>query len=178
MQKRLPWILLACLGLLGIVVFLRFHRPHDSFDRSMTLGAGYLEKGDATNAITTSKPWPWSRKTLRRLNLANGYLLAESNRRRSHNASWRSAWTIITRPPTTSRAARALRLDRRRTRSPVFNNHKNRSCSHGAQFPAWPRAGAPITGDAIGFETVIQFERIMLRRIAAGPALSTRWARC
>jgi hypothetical protein len=25
---------------------------------------------------------------------------------------------------------------------------------------------------------VIQFERIMLRRIAAGPALSTRWARC
>jgi len=82
MQKRLLWIVLACVALIGIVVFLRFSRPQDTFDRVMTLGAGYLEKGEATNAINTyNKAVQLAPENLAaHLNLANAYLQGESNR--------------------------------------------------------------------------------------------------
>src|SRR6266571_5097649 len=52
MQKPLVWI---CLGLLvaGTILLVRFRRSSDPFERLMARGAGYLEKGDATNAVAT-----------------------------------------------------------------------------------------------------------------------------
>src|SRR5436190_503884 len=82
MQKRLPWILLVCVALLGVVLYFRVPRTQDTFDRAMTLGAGYLEKGEATNAINayTTAVRLEPQNLAAHLNLANGYLLAESNR--------------------------------------------------------------------------------------------------
>ncbi len=81
MRKRLLWILVLCVGLAGLSVFFLFSGRDDNFDHWMTLGGGYLEKGDATNAISAYdqalKLDPDNVAT--HLNLANAYLLADSN---------------------------------------------------------------------------------------------------
>ncbi len=81
MQKRLLWIVIGCVALVGVSVYLWTPREHDTFDRSMALGAGYLEKGEATNAINVySKAVNLAPENLAaHLNLANAYLLAENN---------------------------------------------------------------------------------------------------
>src|SRR6516165_9539580 len=81
MSKRLLWIILG-LALAGLAVFLlRPTGKGDDFNRLMTRGNGYLEKSDATNAITTYllavKLAPENLDA--RLNLANAYLLADSS---------------------------------------------------------------------------------------------------
>jgi tetratricopeptide (TPR) repeat protein len=78
MSKRLIWIVLG-LGLAVLaIILLRSERGEDRFTRLMTRGNGYLEKGDATNAIAAYlqvvKLAPENLDA--RLNLANGYLLA------------------------------------------------------------------------------------------------------
>ncbi len=71
---------LVCLVVAFVAVFLvlRFRPAGDRFDRFMTLGAGYLQNGDATNAIQAYsravKLMPESIDA--RLNLANAFLLA------------------------------------------------------------------------------------------------------
>jgi Flp pilus assembly protein TadD len=82
MQKRLVWIVLGCVALAALLFFLsRRPQGQDSFDHWMTLGAGYLEKGEATNAInaysTAAKMAPES--IAAHLNLANAQLLADNN---------------------------------------------------------------------------------------------------
>lgn len=81
MQKRLLWILVLCVGLAGLSVFFFSSRSQDNFDHWMTLGAGYLEKGEATNAISAyTKAAVLDPENLAvHLNLANAYLLADSN---------------------------------------------------------------------------------------------------
>jgi len=79
MQKRLFWIALAIvLIVVGAVLLIRSRPESDGFDRLMTRGAGYLERGDATNAVAiylqAVTAMPESLDT--RLNLANAYLLA------------------------------------------------------------------------------------------------------
>ena len=81
MSKRLIWIVLG-LALMGLAVFLL--RPKENGDdstRLMSRGNGYLEKGDATNAIATylqaMKLAPENLDA--RLNLANAYLLADNS---------------------------------------------------------------------------------------------------
>ena len=82
MQKSLVWI---CLGLLvaGTILLVRFGPSSDPFERLMARGADYLEKGDATNAVATYseavKLVPESLNA--RLDLANGYLLAEDHQK-------------------------------------------------------------------------------------------------
>ncbi len=78
MSKRLIWIVLG-LGLVVLaILLLRPTRSENGFTRLMTRGNGYLEKGDATNAIAAYlqviKLAPENLDA--RLNLANGYLLA------------------------------------------------------------------------------------------------------
>ena len=78
MSKRLIWIVLG-LGLVVLaILLLRPTRSENGFTRLMTRGNGYLEKGDATNAIAVYlqviKLAPENLDA--RLNLANGYLLA------------------------------------------------------------------------------------------------------
>ena len=78
MSKRLIWIVLG-LGLVVLaVLLLRPTRSEAGFTRLMTRGNGYLEKGDATNAIAAylqvMKLAPENLDA--RLNLANAYLLA------------------------------------------------------------------------------------------------------
>jgi Flp pilus assembly protein TadD len=82
MQKRLVWIVLGCVALAALLFFLsRRPQGQDSFDHWMSLGAGYLEKGEATNAInaysTAAKMAPES--IAAHLNLANAQLLADNN---------------------------------------------------------------------------------------------------
>jgi Flp pilus assembly protein TadD len=81
MQKRLLWVLVICVALVGVVLFFWFSRSPQSFDHWMTLGAGYLEKGEATNAIQVySKAAGLAPENLAvHLNLANAYLLSDSN---------------------------------------------------------------------------------------------------
>jgi tetratricopeptide (TPR) repeat protein len=78
MQKRLPWIALVALLLAGIVLVLLIRPQRDQFDHLMTRGAGYLESGNATNAVAMYAQAvslvPESVDA--RLNLANAYLLA------------------------------------------------------------------------------------------------------
>ena len=81
MSKRLIWIVLG-LALMGLAVFLL--RPKENGDdstRLMSRGNGYLEKGDATNAIATylqaMKLAPENLDA--RLNLANAFLLADNS---------------------------------------------------------------------------------------------------
>ncbi|HYG35602.1 MAG TPA: FG-GAP-like repeat-containing protein [Clostridia bacterium] len=80
MKKPLPYILIG-LALLAVAFLLFSRRDEDQFGRSMTLGAGYLQKGEATNAIAafeqSVKMMPESIDA--RLNLANAYLLANQN---------------------------------------------------------------------------------------------------
>ena len=78
MSKRLIGIVLG-LGLaVGAVILLWPARGEDRFTRWMTRGNGYLEKGDATNAVSAySQAVKLVPENLdARLNLANGYLLA------------------------------------------------------------------------------------------------------
>ncbi len=78
-KKRLffGFLCVALLGL-GLFVFLRLRPAADRFNRAMNLGAGYLENGEATNAINAysqaEKLVPESIDA--RLNLANAFLLA------------------------------------------------------------------------------------------------------
>jgi Tfp pilus assembly protein PilF len=82
MQKRLLWVaLVLCVVLIGVASFFWFPREHDSFDRWMSLGAGYLEKGEGTNAINaySNAVILAPENIAAHLNLANADLLAESN---------------------------------------------------------------------------------------------------
>src|SRR5947207_3253281 len=81
MQKPLVWVILA-LALAGAVLLvLSVRTPGDNFTTLMTRGQGYLEKGDATNAIAAySKAAALVPESIdAHLDLANGYLLAGSN---------------------------------------------------------------------------------------------------
>jgi tetratricopeptide (TPR) repeat protein len=81
---RLGWILLA-VGLTGVVavVFTRQTPSGDQFIRLMSKGNGFLEQGDATNAISAYlEAIPLAPESLdAKLNLANAYLLAGDNRK-------------------------------------------------------------------------------------------------
>lgn len=81
MKKLRLWISL-CLAASVVVLQFGCRRETGGFERAMTLGQGYLEKGDATNAIAaysqSVKLAPES--TDAHLNLANAYLLADNNR--------------------------------------------------------------------------------------------------
>src|SRR4029077_5599878 len=81
MSKRLIWSVLG-LALVGLAVFLlRSTGNGGDFTRLMTRGNGFLEKGDATNAIAAYlqvvKLAPENLDA--RLNLANAYLLADNS---------------------------------------------------------------------------------------------------
>lgn len=81
MSKRLLWIVLG-LVLVGLAIFMLHPTgKRDNFTGLMIRGNGYLEKGDATNAIATYllvvKMAPENLDA--RLNLANAYLLADSS---------------------------------------------------------------------------------------------------
>src|SRR5688572_2621707 len=75
---RLLWIVLAvAVIVVGAILLVRLRPEGDEFERLMTRGAGYLERGDATNAVAlylqavTAVP----ENLDARLNLANAYLL-------------------------------------------------------------------------------------------------------
>lgn len=78
MQKRLIWSLAVLLPVVAVLVVLRGKPAGDEFDRLMTRGAGFLERGEATNAVAVYaqavKLVPESLDA--RLNLANAHLLA------------------------------------------------------------------------------------------------------
>jgi Flp pilus assembly protein TadD len=81
MSKRLIWIVVV-LALARLVVFLwQSSRAGDDFTRLMTRGNGFLERGDATNAMAAYrevvKLAPDNLDA--RLNLANACLLADDN---------------------------------------------------------------------------------------------------
>ena len=81
MNKRLLWIFLVGLAILAL--FFRFgsERHDEEFGRRMASGRGYLEQGDATNAIQqyqqAVKAAPASLDA--HLNLANAFLLANNS---------------------------------------------------------------------------------------------------
>ena len=81
MQKRLLWIGAALLVAVGLLLLLKNRPSEDRFTRLMTRGNGFLEGGDATNAIAlyveAIKLAPESVDA--HLNLANAYLLAGDN---------------------------------------------------------------------------------------------------
>src|SRR5581483_11372296 len=81
MQKRLVWIVLACVILAAVLAFFLRPRQPDTFEHWMAVGAGYLEKGEATNAINAyTKAVRLAPESIAaHLNLANADLLAESN---------------------------------------------------------------------------------------------------
>src|SRR6266568_1789556 len=79
MRSRVIWIAFGlCLVLLAAIVFLRVPQQGDHFTRLMTRGNGYLEKGDATNAIAAyARAMELAPENIDvRLNLANAFLLA------------------------------------------------------------------------------------------------------
>ncbi len=78
MQKHLLWTIVGLLLVAGVVLLLVRRPEGDAFERLMTRGAGYLERGDATNAIAVySQAVAFAPESLdARLNLANAYLLA------------------------------------------------------------------------------------------------------
>ncbi|HEX4646142.1 MAG TPA: tetratricopeptide repeat protein, partial [Verrucomicrobiae bacterium] len=81
-QNKTVWILvLIVLIVSGAIYVFRPARESDRFTHLTAVGKGYLEKGDATNAITAYsevvKLAPESVDA--RLNLANAYLLANDN---------------------------------------------------------------------------------------------------
>jgi Tfp pilus assembly protein PilF len=82
MQKPLLWFLLA-IGFACAAAYLavQSRRAGDSFSTLMTRGQGYLQKGEATNAVAIySKAVKMAPESIdARLNLANSYLLAGSN---------------------------------------------------------------------------------------------------
>src|SRR5258708_16939219 len=81
MNKRL---LSIAIGLAAVLVVwsLWFRRATDDFEQSMAQGQGYLEKGDATNAIAAySRSAKLAAESVdAHLNLANAYLLAGASR--------------------------------------------------------------------------------------------------
>jgi tetratricopeptide (TPR) repeat protein len=83
MQKRAFWILIVLIVLATLALVLSFAiRGHnEGFERLMTAGRGYLEKGEATNAVKAYakavKAAPESIDA--RLNLANAFLLANNS---------------------------------------------------------------------------------------------------
>src|SRR5438270_5138443 len=81
MRKRLLWICIGCVALVGVSLVLFSPRSQESFDHWMTLGGGYLQKGEATNAANAySKAVNLAPENIAaHLNLANAYLLADSN---------------------------------------------------------------------------------------------------
>lgn len=83
MQKRLIWIVIVVVLVAVAFLSLRLRPESDQFDRLMTRGAGYLEKGDATNAVAiylhAVNLVPESLDA--RLNLANSYLLANDDQK-------------------------------------------------------------------------------------------------
>ena len=81
MQKRLLWVLLVGVALIGLGVYFWWPRQKDTFDHWMTLGAGYLEKGEGTNAILAygRAAALAPENVAAHLNLANAFLLADSN---------------------------------------------------------------------------------------------------
>src|SRR5258708_14358494 len=81
MQKRLLWIAIICVALAGVSMYLWMPREEDAFKHAMTVGTGYLEKGEATNAIHVySKAVSLAPENVSaHLNLANAYLLGENN---------------------------------------------------------------------------------------------------
>lgn len=81
MRKFLFWIVVG-LTVLAAVLFVRLRRETGGFERSMTLGQGYLEKGEATNAIVAySQSVKLAPESIdAHLNLANAYLLADDSR--------------------------------------------------------------------------------------------------
>src|SRR3974390_957417 len=82
MQKPLGWVLLA-LALAGALIFFvwRGQPSGDNFTTLMTRGQGYLEKGDATNALAAySKAVGLVPESIdAHLDLANAQLLAGNN---------------------------------------------------------------------------------------------------
>src|SRR6266567_5558741 len=79
MRSRVIWIAFGlCLVLLAAIVFLRVPQQGDRFTRLMTRGNGYLEIGDASNAITAyARAMELAPENIDvRLNLANAFLLA------------------------------------------------------------------------------------------------------
>ena len=81
MKKRLL-LLVVCLAAVAVALFVRGRRDAGGFERSMTIGQGYLEKGDATNAMTAySRSVKLAPESVdARLNLANACLLAGDSR--------------------------------------------------------------------------------------------------
>src|ERR1051326_2876374 len=82
--QRLVWILLGVALVAILAILLTRPKPEgDRFMRLMSQGNGYLEKGDATNAIAVYQEviqlMPESIDA--RLNLANAYLLAGDNQK-------------------------------------------------------------------------------------------------
>ena len=79
MRKFLLWFFVGLGGLLlAVVIFKRPPQPADDFTRLLTRGNGFLESGDATNAIAAySGVVKLAPENLdARLNLANAHLLA------------------------------------------------------------------------------------------------------
>src|SRR4051812_46258365 len=77
MRKWLLWLLLISIVVVATLL-LRPTKQGDNFGRLMSLGGGYLEKGDATNAIVTySKAVGLVPENIdAHLNLANAFLVA------------------------------------------------------------------------------------------------------
>src|SRR5689334_13194902 len=77
MRKWLVWISVAVI-IIAATLLLKIRPQGDGFNRLMSLGGGYLEKRDATNAIATySKAVELVPEAVdAHLNLANAYLLA------------------------------------------------------------------------------------------------------
>src|SRR6266850_854562 len=84
MQRRLFWILLGLVAIAAVVAVRLLPVPgrQDQFGQLMSVGAGYLESGDPTNAIAAyqkaEKLAPESIDV--HLNLANAYLLAGNSK--------------------------------------------------------------------------------------------------
>lgn len=81
MKKSLSWIVF-CLAAPAVVLLVGCRPDTGGFERSMTLGQGYLQKGDATNAIVAySQSVKLAPESIdAHLNLANAYLLAGDSR--------------------------------------------------------------------------------------------------
>ncbi len=82
MPRRLSWVVFGLALVVGTIAFFLQKSPtNDSFTRLMSRGNGYLEKGDATNAIAAyTRAIQLAPEDINaRLNLANGFLLAGSN---------------------------------------------------------------------------------------------------
>ena len=81
MKKLLLWIVVG-LATSTVVLLVGCRQDTGGFERSMTLGQGYLQKGDATNAIVAySQSVKLAPESIdAHLNLANAYLLAGDSR--------------------------------------------------------------------------------------------------